>query len=72
MIGICSESDDRLCIVTSYCENGSLYSYVRSHSLSKDEVMKLLRGVAAGMYHLVQEGFVHRDLAGVIWFVTWY
>jgi serine/threonine protein kinase len=34
-----------------------------NQQLSKEEVIELVRGIAAGMYHLHKHNIVHRDLA---------
>src|SRR5690349_20526031 len=56
--------DTNLCLVTEYCSNGSLDKYLKSTKpMDKLLIVKLLRGIAAGMYHLTKEGICHRDLA---------
>lgn len=59
-LGICSNP---LVIVTEYLEKGSLYHYLRTEegkTMSKKQMMDIIKGVASGMYHLVSEGIVHR------------
>jgi len=60
--GLCANP---LCIITEYCDRGSLYGVLHNKSYSIDfkRKLKILRDVSAGMYHLSQEGIVHRDLA---------
>lgn len=51
-------------ILTQLCESGSLYTYLHSKKDIDNKVLeKIIRGIAAGMYHLGTEGVVHRDLA---------
>lgn len=43
---------------------GSLHSYIFSDAkIDANALMNIIRGIAAGMLHLHQEGIVHRDLA---------
>jgi len=49
--------------VTEYCTNGSLQTYLQSNILDVDSIVKMVRGIAAGMFHLATEGICHRDLA---------
>ncbi|PRP76247.1 putative Nucleotide pyrophosphatase/phosphodiesterase [Planoprotostelium fungivorum] len=51
-------------ILTQMCDNGSLYDLLHSRVTIEGKVLeKIIRGIAAGMYHLMTEGIVHRDLA---------
>jgi len=60
-IGFC---EDPLCLVTEYCENGSLKSLLDSNKpVDMGLKLRILTDVAAGMYHLQNEQIVHRDLA---------
>jgi serine/threonine protein kinase len=53
-----------LCIVTEFLSGGSLWSLLCSDQVIEwATVIKILRGIAAGMRHLHTEGIVHRDLA---------
>jgi len=53
-----------LCIVTEYCNSGSLYQLLQDGKLIKEEFMfKIVYGIVAGMNHLHIEGIIHRDLA---------
>eukprot|EP01114_Cavostelium_apophysatum_P005990 TRINITY_DN1717_c0_g1_i6.p1 TRINITY_DN1717_c0_g1~~TRINITY_DN1717_c0_g1_i6.p1 ORF type:complete len:1682 (-),score=434.72 TRINITY_DN1717_c0_g1_i6:11-5056(-) len=59
--GICLEP---LCIITAYCEGGSLDSLLRSNSkISRKTLKKVVTGITAGMMHLHYEKIIHRDLA---------
>ncbi len=43
---------------------GSLYSLLHSTTpISNAIKLKIIRGIASGMFHLASEGIVHRDLA---------
>jgi len=52
-------------LVLEYCAGGSLDKilFVSSESLSEETMMSIIRGIAAGMYHLHKHNIVHRDLA---------
>jgi len=53
-----------LCIITEYLEKGDLCSYLGSAvQLSITQKLRIMKGIAAGMYHLTLENIVHRDLA---------
>ncbi|PRP83700.1 putative leucine-rich repeat receptor-like protein kinase [Planoprotostelium fungivorum] len=64
-LGVCiSETDSTLFIVTQLCDGGSLYRVLHSNEIiSPNTVSHVIRGVAAGMFHLHTEGVIHRDLA---------
>lgn len=49
---------DKFCIVTEFCPNGSIDSYLQSHWPSKDIKLDWICGIAAGMTHLCKEGVV--------------
>ncbi len=64
--GICTAPGKPLCIVTEYCDKGSLFSYLHTKTpLQVPFRMKLeiIKGIASGLLHLHMEGIVHRDLA---------
>jgi serine/threonine protein kinase len=52
-------------IVLEFCSGGSLYHLIhnKSKKISYELALKILKGVAAGMYHLHSENVIHRDLA---------
>eukprot|EP01118_Nematostelium_gracile_P005817 TRINITY_DN1855_c0_g1_i2.p1 TRINITY_DN1855_c0_g1~~TRINITY_DN1855_c0_g1_i2.p1 ORF type:complete len:225 (-),score=40.29 TRINITY_DN1855_c0_g1_i2:80-754(-) len=53
-----------LCIVTEYCENGSLSQYLASRNpLSLPQMIAMMQQIAMGMRHLASQNIVHRDLA---------
>lgn len=53
------------CIVTEYCTNGSLFTYLEKEpNVNRERIFIFIRGIAAGMLHLHSEcNVVHRDLA---------
>ena len=63
-LGVCLEP---LCVVMTYCRNGSLSTALRSVTmagkLTTARKVAVLRDVAAGMHHVAREGIVHKDLA---------
>eukprot|EP01119_Soliformovum_irregulare_P023677 TRINITY_DN831_c0_g1_i1.p1 TRINITY_DN831_c0_g1~~TRINITY_DN831_c0_g1_i1.p1 ORF type:complete len:962 (-),score=191.64 TRINITY_DN831_c0_g1_i1:10-2895(-) len=63
--GACFESEEKMCIVTEYCEYKSLQHIHENKTISftKEEQLNMIRHIAKGMYHLVMEGIIHRDLA---------
>eukprot|EP01117_Protostelium_nocturnum_P008470 TRINITY_DN3031_c0_g2_i3.p1 TRINITY_DN3031_c0_g2~~TRINITY_DN3031_c0_g2_i3.p1 ORF type:complete len:1104 (-),score=213.92 TRINITY_DN3031_c0_g2_i3:642-3953(-) len=42
----------KLSVVTEFCEGGSLEVYLKSHTVSEDQIMKFINGIALGMHHL--------------------
>eukprot|EP01119_Soliformovum_irregulare_P023682 TRINITY_DN831_c0_g1_i9.p1 TRINITY_DN831_c0_g1~~TRINITY_DN831_c0_g1_i9.p1 ORF type:complete len:935 (-),score=164.36 TRINITY_DN831_c0_g1_i9:10-2598(-) len=64
-LGACFESEEKMCIVTEYCEYKSLQHIHENKTISftKEEQLNMIRHIAKGMYHLVMEGIIHRDLA---------
>lgn len=56
---------DPFCIVTEFCEHGSLASMLMDSSVEISEAtqLKILMGIARGMLHLHEENIIHRDLA---------
>jgi len=53
-----------LSIITEYCSNGSLYSYLQKNAtLNTNATINIIMGVLNGMVHLQEENIVHRDLA---------
>jgi len=65
-LGVCTSASAPLCIVTEFCEGGSLASKLMGESavdMDEPTLTKIARGIAAGMLHLSSEGIVHRDLA---------
>jgi serine/threonine protein kinase len=53
------------CCIIEYCGGGSLYALLRrsDKALTQESQIKILKGIAAGMYHLHSENIIHRDLA---------
>jgi len=62
-IGICVPPDP-ICIITEYLKQGSMSDYLsENQNLEFKTKLKLMLGIAKGMFHLHREGIVHRDLA---------
>jgi serine/threonine protein kinase len=56
--------DKNLSLLTEFCENGSLQSYIFSDkAISVSEIHNIIHGIINGMYHLHTCGILHRDLA---------
>jgi serine/threonine protein kinase len=67
LVGVITRGDP-LVLILSYCEHGSLLSYVREQHAAGTEVKmeikrRLLMEVACGMQHLAVSRYIHRDLA---------
>jgi hypothetical protein len=60
LIGVCTEP---MCIITEYCEGGSLDRWVRKHEPGLKQVLVMSIDVAHGLQHLHQYNIIHRDLA---------
>ena len=50
-------------MVSLFCTNGSLESFLRTNDLNPVVEAKMLMDIAAGVLHLHCEGVIHRDLA---------
>ena len=51
LLGVC---DDPPCVITEFCDNGSLLSLLRSDKPMDEELTKkIVKGIAKGMLHLV-------------------
>jgi len=62
-LGVCAK-DNHLCLVTEFCEGGSLYDLLHSNQpITKESIKKIINGIASGMMHLHYENVIHRDLA---------
>ncbi|PRP88848.1 serine/threonine protein kinase [Planoprotostelium fungivorum] len=62
-MGVCVPPQP-FCIVTEFCDRGSLLNYLRSsQNIPVEEQFRLISGIALGMLHLHSERIVHRDLA---------
>jgi len=62
--GVCTQKS--MIIVTEFVALGSLYDFIRTESGKKQIKtceIDIIKGIAAGMYHLVTEKVIHRDLA---------
>ncbi|KAL6064786.1 receptor protein-tyrosine kinase [Balamuthia mandrillaris] len=66
LYGVCMGSQTPLCIVTELLPRGSLSDYLHSdegQQLSPLDMLRIAKGVAAGMMHLHAERLLHCDLA---------
>lgn len=61
LLGVCSEEIEKFCIVTEFCNEGSIDKYLNIHNPSKIERLQWIKGIAAGMAHLAREGVVKRS-----------
>ncbi|PRP86567.1 hypothetical protein PROFUN_05205 [Planoprotostelium fungivorum] len=52
-----------LTIVIEYCAQGSMYNYLRDHTVEMCTKLDFVIGIARGMLHLHKENIIHRDLA---------
>jgi len=59
-------------IILEFCVGGSLDKLLfdSNEKISDEHKMRLVRGIAAGMYHLHKHNIVHRDLAARFWHVA--
>eukprot|EP01087_Luapelamoeba_hula_P023239 TRINITY_DN8505_c0_g2_i2.p1 TRINITY_DN8505_c0_g2~~TRINITY_DN8505_c0_g2_i2.p1 ORF type:complete len:618 (-),score=45.44 TRINITY_DN8505_c0_g2_i2:295-2148(-) len=55
----------KLCILTDYCPNGSLYDYLikSKRRVAPYTFFRICRDIAAAILHLHKENMVHRDIA---------
>jgi serine/threonine protein kinase len=61
--GVCIQ-EDKATIVMEFVKGGSLLQLLQQKpQLPLDQIIKIVKGTAAGMNHLHAEGIVHRDLA---------
>jgi serine/threonine protein kinase len=64
LLGVVIDPAQPLCLVTDYQANGSLHSLLKSdRAIGWEMTLRILEGVAAGMYHIHEEKILHRDLA---------
>ncbi|KAL6057428.1 CLL4A clavata1-like receptor S/T protein kinase protein [Balamuthia mandrillaris] len=68
LFGVCMDAEHPLCIVTEFLPNGSLLDHL--HDIKKKgarmehgDMMRIAKGIAAGMMHLHAERILHCDLA---------
>eukprot|EP00019_Armaparvus_languidus_P013333 CAMPEP_0168584814 /NCGR_PEP_ID=MMETSP0420-20121227/3345_1 /TAXON_ID=498008 /ORGANISM="Pessonella sp." /LENGTH=547 /DNA_ID=CAMNT_0008619651 /DNA_START=159 /DNA_END=1802 /DNA_ORIENTATION=- len=61
-VGACTQP---FCLVTDFCERGSVYDLVIKHKqqISLKLILSILRDAACGVWHLHQEDVIHRDIA---------
>jgi predicted Ser/Thr protein kinase len=64
MFGVSIDGPEAV-LILEYCAGGSLDSLLFDEhiDLSTEEMLRLIRGIAAGMFHLHKHNIVHRDLA---------
>jgi serine/threonine protein kinase len=64
LLGVCCDPALPFCLVTDYQANGSLHTLLKSdREIGWETTLRVLEGVAAGMYHIHEEKILHRDLA---------
>ncbi|RWS02317.1 testis-specific serine/threonine-protein kinase 3-like protein [Dinothrombium tinctorium] len=57
------KSEKYFFIVIEYCENGDIYDYIRTHrNLPEAQACFWFKQLIAGVEHIHNEGFAHRDL----------
>eukprot|EP00730_Choanoeca_flexa_P004721 TRINITY_DN11783_c0_g1_i1.p1 TRINITY_DN11783_c0_g1~~TRINITY_DN11783_c0_g1_i1.p1 ORF type:complete len:1320 (+),score=353.99 TRINITY_DN11783_c0_g1_i1:92-3961(+) len=52
-----------LMVVLEYLEYGSLQSYVKKNNVPEETKLMFAGDIAAGLHHVNEKGFVHRDVA---------
>jgi ephrin-A len=64
VFGVCIDGPQPI-LVMEYCGGGSLDKllFERQQSLSENEKINFVQGIAAGMLHLHNHNIIHRDLA---------
>lgn len=55
--------DSPYCLVSEYCEKGSLYDWMMKTEYSESRIIQFALGIAKGMAHLHEHSVIHRDLA---------
>jgi serine/threonine protein kinase len=64
LLGVCCDPAQPFCLVTDFQANGSLHQLLKSdREIGWETTLRVLEGVAAGMYHIHEEKILHRDLA---------
>lgn len=66
LLACCTKPDGPLCLVTDFCEHGSLLDYLprlNDDIVEENRLLTFACDVAAGMEFLTSRRFVHRDLA---------
>ncbi|KAI6203818.1 Mitogen-activated protein kinase kinase kinase [Aphelenchoides besseyi] len=61
-LGICSTTGNFPCIISEFCEKGSLFDVLRRIELGKSQFLRWCQEVAHGMSYLHSLRIVHRDL----------
>jgi len=65
LLGICTQTGKPFIIVTEFVALGSLYNFIRT-PIGKKQIdanqLNITRGIVSGMYHLITENIIHRDL----------
>jgi serine/threonine protein kinase len=60
-MGICSSP---FCVITEFLVRGSLFNYLKQHhDIEPALKLRIIFGIAKGMFHIHLEDIVHRDLA---------
>ncbi|KAL6063116.1 Tyrosine-protein kinase receptor [Balamuthia mandrillaris] len=66
LLGVCVHPEHPLCIVTELLPKGSLLDFLKSQeaaNLNHKDLLRIAKGIAAGMQHLHAEQIVHCDLS---------
>lgn len=63
LLGIYTDDKGMKYIVTEYLSGGNLESFLRHHTISSEQIVRLCIQIAAGMMNLHQVGILHRDLS---------
>lgn len=65
-LGVCLPTPQTpLCILSEFCDNGSLDNFLKKYRgvISNNMKLRIVLGVAKGMYHISRERIIHKDLA---------
>jgi len=61
--GTCMSNEGEPMIVNQFVASGNLLSFIRQNKLEQDHLVKIAKGIAAGMIHLASSSVIHRDLS---------
>eukprot|EP01116_Phalansterium_solitarium_P013454 TRINITY_DN30819_c0_g1_i1.p1 TRINITY_DN30819_c0_g1~~TRINITY_DN30819_c0_g1_i1.p1 ORF type:complete len:595 (+),score=153.16 TRINITY_DN30819_c0_g1_i1:616-2400(+) len=63
MLGVCTQVDAPVCIVTEYVNGGTLQDVMFDEYIAPEALLRAFHDVATGMNHLHNENIIHCDLA---------